>query len=99
LGYAARPTPVPTSERRAVGTVRVTLADGAQYDLKDAYVQGDSLIGMTRQTPNRRVAVAVPKVTTLESYGFRWLRAGALAVGIYLGLGLLVGLLLLGSWE
>jgi hypothetical protein len=72
LAYAARPTPVPTPERRAVGTVRVTLADGPQYDLKNAYQQGDSLIGFTRQPPSRRVAVAIPAVIKLESYGMSW---------------------------
>lgn len=84
-GYARRPTPAPTPARRELGTVRLTLEDGGQLDLTAAFVQGDSVVGMTRQAPPQRQAVAVRQVARLESYGFRWARTGGLAIGIYVG--------------
>jgi hypothetical protein len=91
VGYTARPAPLPTPERRAAstsGTVRVTLSDGARYTLNDAYVQGDSLIGFTREPPSRRVAVAISAVKKLESYGTSWRKIGQLAGAVFLGLAL-----------
>lgn len=96
FGYAARPTPTPTPDVKQAGTVRITLTDGAQIDLKDAYVLGDSLIGTTRQAPSRRIAVPVAQLIAMESYGFRFLRTAGLSVLIYSGLAVVALIALLG---
>lgn len=96
-GYARRPTPGPTPAREELGTVRLTLRDGAQLDLTGAYAQGDSVVGTTRQAPARREAVAVAQVARLESYGFRLMRTGGLALGIYVGVAAFAILAILAS--
>jgi hypothetical protein len=89
FGYSARPIPGPSPERIAAGEMRVTLPDGSRYYLRDVRILGDSLIGMTRQPPYRRVAVAVAEIRSLESRGLRWIRTGGLAFGIWMALMLL----------
>jgi hypothetical protein len=93
-GYSRRPIPTPDLARHALsGSIRVTLNDGKQYDLREAYTLADTLVGIARQASGQRVALHFGRIAKVESRRFSGGRSIGLGLVLFLALGVLQAVL------
>lgn len=91
FGYKARPLPAPSPARQLIGSpVRVTMKDGTTIEFASAYVEGDSVSGVTNPPPGKMEAVALSSIASIQTKGFQVMRTVGVAGVVTLAIGVAV---------